>query len=164
MMNNILLNETYDFEFKARWKPGTRFIINSAWQGKLDVDRNRANTIYLRRKMKEELNLDVLSILGRYAESQEPVECMVSFPSDDLEDEMLKRFFYYYGRRFQQNAIFLVNKKDVIWILPTRQSSTYGEIGKLIKWKKFVYQDFEELVTAFMHQTYEFDKVRTPVN
>ena len=164
MMNNILLNEFHDYDFRMRWSPGTRFILNSAWQGKLDANQNQVNTRYLRRKMKEELNLDILSITGKYAENLDPVECMVSFPPDDIEDEMIRRFFYFYGRKFQQNAIFFIDRKNLIWILPTRPSSTYGEIGRFIKWKKFVYQDFEYLVTFFMQQTYEPDMVKIPTN
>ena len=162
MMNNILLNEIYDFEFRARWKSGTRFIVNSAWQGKFNTDQNIFNTKYLRVKMKEELNLDILRVTGKYAETLMPVECMISFPSDDVDDEMIKRFFYYYGRKFNQNCIFLVDANDLIWILPTRPSSTYGQIGKLIKWKRFVYQDLEKLLAAFMKQTYELDKILIP--
>lgn len=164
MMNNILLNEVYDFEFRSRWKTGRRFVLNSAWQGSLDYDTNLYNTKYLRKKMVEELNLEVLRIAGRYAESMEKVECMVSFPPDDVSDEMLKRFFYYYGRRFKQNAIFFIDERDMLWILPTRPMSTYGNIGKVIKKKRFVLQDFPTLVTEFMRQTYELDFVRVPTD
>ena len=164
MMNSILLNEVYDFDFKNRWTSGRRFIINSAWQGKLDVAQNQVNTKYLRRKMREELNLEVLLITGKYAESMEPVECMVSFPPDDVDNEMLKRFFYYYGRRFQQNSIILVDEKDVIWTLPTRPSSTFGTIGRLIRGPKFIIQNFHSLVQEFMHLTYEMDRVKIPTN
>ena len=164
MMNDILLNEVYDFEFKSRWKSGRRFILNSAWQGKLDATQNEVNTKYLRRKMREELNLEVLLITGRYAESLDPVECMVSFPPDDVDDEMLKRFFYYYGRKFQQNAIIFVDENDIIWTLPTRPSSTFGPIGRLIKGARFTIQQFPDLVTRFMHLTYELDRVKIPTN
>lgn len=164
MMNDILLNEVYDFEFKARWSSGTRFILNSAWQGGLDYATNLYNTKYLRKKMVEELDLEVLRITGRYAESLEEVECMVSFPKEETEDEMLRRFFYYYGRKYRQNAIIMVDRKDVIWTLPTRPSSTYGSMGKLLRGKKFIYQDFAELVSTFMRQTYELDKVRIPTD
>lgn len=164
MMNDILLNEVYDFEFRARWSSGTRFILNSAWQGKLDVSQNQVNTKYLRRKMREELNLEVLSITGKYAESLEPVECMVSFPPDDVDNEMLKRFFYYYGRRFQQNAIIFVDENDIIWTLPTRPSSTFGTIGRFIRGPKFVIQHFHSLLLQFMHLTYEMDRVKIPTN
>lgn len=164
MMNDILLTEVYDFEFKSRWKPGRRFVLNSAWQGKLDVVQNQVNTKYLRRKMREELNLEVLLITGKYAESLEPVECMVSFPQDDVDNEMLRRFFYFYGRKFQQNAIIFVDENSIIWTLPTRPSSTFGQIGRLIRGPKFVIQDFSFLVQKFMHLTYEMDRVKIPTN
>lgn len=162
MMNDILLNEVYDFEFKSRWSSGRRFIINSAWQGSLNATQNLANTKYLRRKMREELNLEILRITGKYAENLDPIECMVSFPPDDVDDEMLKRFFYYYGRRFYQNSIIFVDKNDIIWTLPTRPTSTFGQIGRLIRGPKFVYQNFSKLVSDFMHLTYEMDRVKIP--
>lgn len=164
MMNDILLNEVYDFEFKNRWKSGTRFILNSAWQGKLDTVQNQVNTKYLRRKMIDELNLEVLSITGKYLESLDPVECMVSFPPNHIDNEMIRRFFYYYGRKFQQNAIIFVDERDIIWTLPTRPSSTFGPIGRLIKGSKFMIQNFSNLVSKFMQLTYEIDRVKIPTN
>lgn len=159
-MNRPLVSEAFDFEFKARWEPGRRFILNSAWQGNLDYQTNLFNTKYLRRKMREELDLDVLKIVGKYAESMEDVECMVSFPPEGMEDELLKRFFYYYGRKFKQNAIVFVDEDDIVWTLPTRPNSTYGAIGKMIRGRKFTYQHFVPLVSEFMHLTYVFDKVK----
>lgn len=159
-MNSVIVSEAYDFEFKARWKPGTRFVLNSAWQGNLDYQTNLYYTKYLRRKMREELDLDVLKIVGRYAEQLADVECMVSFPPEDAEDELIRRFFYYYGRRFKQNSIVWVDRNDIIWILPTRPNSTYGQIGRFIRGAKFTYQNFVPLVSKFMAQTYVFDKVK----
>lgn len=164
MMNNILLNETFDFEFKARWKNGTRFVLNSAWQGGMTYSENIANTKYLRQMMERELELDVLRITGKYAESMERVECMVSFPPDDVDFEMLQRFFYYYGRKYRQNAIIFVDEYDTIWTLPSRPTSTYGSMGRLIRGKKFRYPYFEELVSTFMKQTYELNKVLIPAD
>lgn len=159
-MNRILVSEAYDFEFKARWTPGRRFILNSAWQGNLDYQTNLFNSKYLRCKMREELDLDVLKIVGKYAENLQDVECMVSFPPEELEDEMLKRFFYLYGRRFKQNGIVIVDEGDIVWTLPTRPNSTYGAIGKMVRGRKFTYQYFVPLVSEFMRLTYIFDKVK----
>ena len=159
-MNSIVLSEAFDFEFKARWEPGRMFILNSAWQGNLDYQTNLFNTKYLRRKMRDELELDVLKIVGKYAESLEDVECMVSFPPEDMDDEFIRRFFYLYGRKFKQNCIVMTDERDTIWTYPTRPSSTYGQIGKMIKGGKFTYQKFVPLVSEFMAQTYVFDKVK----
>lgn len=164
MMNDILLNEVYDYEFKTRWNHGTRFIINSAWQGGLPYSQNLTNTKFLRRAMKDELDLDILKITGKYAENLEEIECMVSFPSDDIDLEMLKRFFYYYGRKYKQNCIIFVDEHDTIWTLPTRPTSTFGMIGRMIKGKKFVYQKFPELVSKFLQKTYEMDRVKIPTD
>lgn len=162
MMNDILLNEVYDFEFRARWNHGTRFILNSAWQGGLPYSQNLTNTKFLRHIMKKELNLDILKITGKYAESMEDIECMVSFPPDDVDLEMLKRFFYYYGRKYKQNCIIFVDEHDVIWTLPTRPTSTFGTMGRMIKGKKFIYQQFPDLVSKFLQKTYEMDRVKIP--
>lgn len=159
-MNSVAVSEAYDFEFRSRWHPGRMFILNSAWQGNLDYTTNIYYSKYLRAKMREELKLEVLKIVGRYAEQLADVECMVSFPPEDLDDELIRRFFYYYGRRFKQNSIVWVDRKDVIWILPTRPNSTYGQIGKLIRGRKFTLQNFVPLVAKFMEQTYVFDKVK----
>ena len=160
MNSKVLINEVYDFEFKARWHPGRRFILNSAWQGNLDYKTNIVSSKYLRAKMKEELDLDVLKILGKYPEQLADVECMVSFPPEDADLELLKRFFYYYGRRFKQNGIIIVDENDIVWTLPTRPTSTYGSMGKMIRGYKFTLQKFVPLVTEFMHQTYVFNMVK----
>lgn len=159
-MNSIVLDEAIDFEFKARWKSGRPFILNSAWQGNLDYASNIFNSKYLRKKMREELELDVLKIIGRYAESLGDVECMVSFPPEGMDEELIRRFFYLYGRKFKQNCIIMTDTSDIIWTYPTRPSSTYGTIGKMVRGGKFVYQDFVPLVAKFMEQTYVFDKVK----
>ena len=159
-MSRVLVSEAYDFEFRKRWSPGTRFIINSAWQGNLDYTQNIYNSRYLRRKMKDELELDVLKIVGRYEESLADVECMVSFPKPETEDEMIRRFFYYYGRKFKQNGILYIDGNSRIWTLPTRPNSTYGNMGKLIRGERFLLQNFAWIVSGFMKQTYVFGQVK----
>lgn len=160
MNSKVLINEVYDFEFKARWRSGRKFILNSAWQGNLDYKTNIFHSKYLRAKMREELGLDVLKIMGRYVEQAADVECMVSFPPEGMDDELIKRFFYLYGRRFKQNGIIIVDEGDIVWTLPTRPNSTYGAMGKLIRGYKFTCQKFVPLVSDFMRQTYVFDMVK----
>ncbi len=154
------IDETYDFEFRARWRPGRIFILNSAWQGNVDRQTNLYNGKVLRKKMKEELDLDILKILGRYAESLQDIECMVSFPPEGMDAELIRRFFYQYGRRYRQNCIMITDEKDIVWTYPTRPASTYGCIGRMVRGEKFVYQNFVHLVERFMRLTYVFDKVK----
>jgi len=155
----FLLSETYDFEFKKRWRPGVRFVLNSCWQGNLDYQQNIVQTKRIRILMKE-FGLEVLKIVGQYRETLGDAECMVSFPPEEMELEEMKRFFYRYGRKYRQNCIFYIDEDGMEWVLPTRPNSTFGQIGRMIKVKRFVYQDFEELVCKFMSLTFEMDKVK----
>ena len=81
------------------------------------------------------------------------------FYSSKISDKNIKKVF-----DTDQIILVFLSKNNVYLHLPTRPSSTYGSMGKLLRGKKFIYQDFAELVSTFMRQTYELDKVRIPTD
>ncbi len=160
-MSNILITEGSAYEFYKRYDEfqGRRFFINSAFQGNLPYSANRSNSVLLRTKMKS-FGFDVVRVLGTYKELKADIECNVGFVPKDMDEQEMLRFLFYYGKWFNQNGFFYTDSDDIVWVISTRQDSTFGGYGHKMRWKKFLKQDFVSLVSKFCALTYVFDTVK----
>lgn len=159
--NKIIISESSAYEFYKRYEEfqGRRFVINSAFQGNLDYNINKANIKLLRRKMIS-FGFEVLRCIGKYAENLADIECNVGFFPKDVEEQEVIRFLFYYGKWFNQNGFFYTDNDDIIWIISTREDSTFGGYGRKIRVKKFLKKNFISLISKFCTLNYVFDKVK----
>lgn len=126
----LLLEEASYREFYKRYSQGNPFAIISAYQGTKTLDINSANSKSLRRKIFDN-GYDQVKIVGKYIQDDYPVEAMIVFGKSETEHDFL-RFIIYFGKKYHQNAITIVDNLSNIWLYSTKQNSTIGGIGTKI--------------------------------
>ena len=158
----MLLVEANYQEFRKRYENGRPFALISAFQGGLDVSLNKKNNITLRKKIKEQ-GYDMLRIIGSYQENDEYYENMIVFCDKPENYQEFIRFLLFFGKRYYQNSIIVVDPENNIWEYATKTNSTVGGVGSKRRYDKYLNMspnELDNLVKMYAHRTYELDMIR----
>lgn len=145
-------------EFYKRYKRGKPFAIISASRGNFTKTENKNNNMLLRKYIKKE-GYDMIRVIGHYQEDDDYSECMVVFAEPEQEKDFIK-FLLFFGRKYFQNSIILVDKDSNIWQYSTKQHGTMGAIGKKTRYDKFYFSNFDSLIDMYCRKTYQMDAIR----
>ena len=160
-MKQFLL-ETNFTEFRNNYKKGNAFAIISAFQGNVDVSKNKMNNIELRKKIISQ-GYKVINVIGRYQESDSYYENMIVFCDEPERYKEFVRFLLFFGKHYYQNSIIIVDTDSNIWEYSTRQNSTIGAVGTKRRYDKFLNMsnnEVEGLIRMFTRSTYELEFIR----
>lgn len=160
-MKQFLL-ETNFTEFRNNYKKGNAFAIISAFQGNVDVSKNKMNNIELRKKIILQ-GYKVINVIGRYQESDSYYENMIVFCDEPERYKEFVRFLLFFGKHYYQNSIIIVDTDSNIWEYSTRQNSTIGAVGTKRRYDKFLNMsnnEVEGLIRMFTRSTYELEFIR----
>lgn len=155
----LLLEEASYREFYKRYKQGNPFAIISAYQGTKTLDINRANTKSLRKKIFDN-GYDQIKIVGKYIQDDYPLESMIVFSSPEREHEFI-RFMIFFGKKYHQNCITIVDNNSNIWLYSTKQNSTIGAIGtKRLVSNNFQMFDIDVFIMNHLSRTFEIKEIK----
>ena len=160
-MKQFLL-ETNFTEFRNNYKKGNAFAIISAFQGNVDVSKNKMNNIELRKKIISQ-GYKVINVIGRYQESDSYYENMIVFCDEPERYKEFVRFLLFFGKHYYQNSIILVDTDSNLRAYSTRQNSTSGAVGTKRRSDKFFTMsnnEVEGLIRMFTRSTYELEFIR----
>jgi hypothetical protein len=158
-MKELIVEANYT-EFRNRYEKGRPFALISAFQGDLDYSSNKKNNIFLRSKIKEQ-GYDQIRIQGHYQEDDQFHECMLVFCDGDYKEFV--RFLIFFGKRYFQNSVIVVDPDSNIWEYATKANSTIGGIGSKKRYDKFLNAsnlELDAIITKFSRRTYELDYIR----
>lgn len=157
-----LLIEANYTEFRKRYKKGLPFALISAFQGDLDVTQNKQNNVFLRSKIKSQ-GYDMIRLLGRYKESDGQYESMMVFCDSPDTYKDFVRFLLYFGKRYYQNSVIIVDADSNIWEYATKQGSSAGALGSKKRYDKNMNgsnSELDDLITQYTRRTYELEAIR----
>lgn len=157
-----LLVEANYTEFRKRYKKGNPFALISAFQGDSDVTQNKQNNVFLRTKIKEQ-GYDMIRLLGRYMESDGQYESMMVFCDNPDNYKDFVRFLLYFGKRYYQNSVIIVDADSNIWEYATRQGSSAGALGSKKRYDKNMNgsnSELDDLITQYTRRTYELEAIK----
>ena len=157
-----LLIEANYTEFRKRYKKGNPFALISAFQGDLDATQNKQNNVFLRTKIKAQ-GYDMIRLLGRYMESDGQYESMMVFCDNPDNYKDFVRFLLYFGKRYYQNSVIIVDADSNIWEYATRQGSSAGALGSKKRYDKNMNgsnSELDDVITMYTRRTYEIEAIR----
>jgi hypothetical protein len=157
-----LLIEANYTEFRKRYKKGNPFALISAFQGDLDATQNKQNNVFLRTKIKSQ-GYDMIRLLGRYMESDGQYESMMVFCDNPDNYKDFVRFLLYFGKRYYQNSVIIVDADSNIWEYATRQGSSAGALGSKKRYDKNMNgsnSELDDVITMYTRRTYELEAIR----
>ena len=157
-----LLIEANYTEFRKRYKKGNPFALISAFQGDLDATQNKQNNVFLRTKIKAQ-GYDMIRLLGRYMESDGQYESMMVFCDNQDNYKDFVRFLLYFGKRYYQNSVIIVDADSNIWEYATRQGSSAGALGSKKRYDKNMNgsnSELDDLITQYTRRTYELEAIK----
>lgn len=157
-----LLIEANYTEFRKRYKKGNPFALISAFQGDLDATQNKQNNVFLRSKIKAQ-GYDMIRLLGRYMESDGQYESMMVFCDNPDNYKDFVRFLLYFGKRYYQNSVIIVDADSNIWEYATRQGSSAGALGSKKRYDKNMNgsnSELDDLITQYTRRTYELEVIK----
>jgi hypothetical protein len=157
-----LLIEANYTEFRKRYKKGNPFALISAFQGDLDATQNKQNNVFLRTKIKAQ-GYDMIRLLGRYMESDGQYESMMVFCDNPDNYKDFVRFLLYFGKRYYQNSVIIVDADSNIWEYATRQGSSAGALGSKKRYDKNMNgsnSELDDVITMYTRRTYELEAIR----
>lgn len=157
-----LLIEANYTEFRKRYKKGNPFAFISAFQGDLDATQNKQNNVFLRSKIKSQ-GYDMIRLLGRYMESDGQYESMMVFCDNPDNYKDFVRFLLYFGKRYYQNSVIIVDADSNIWEYATRQGSSAGALGSKKRYDKNMNgsnSELDDLITQYTRRTYELEAIK----
>lgn len=160
-MSELILEANYT-EFRKRWKKGLPFAFISAFQGDLDVSQNKANNVYLRKKIKEQ-GYDAIRFLGHYKETDGYYENMIVFSDKPENYKEFIRFLIFFGKKYFQNSVLVVDAEQNIWEYATKQGSSAGALGSKRRYDKSMNgsnSELDDLLVQYTRRTYELDNIR----
>ena len=156
---NLILEEASYREFYKKYTEGNPFAIISAYQGTKTLDINRANTKSLRKAIFDN-GYDQVKIIGKYIQDDYPLEAMIAFSPSDKEHEFI-RFMIFFGKKYHQNGITIVDNNSNIWLYSTKQNSTIGTIGtKRLVSNNFQMFDIDSLIKNHLKRTFEIEGIK----
>ena len=157
-----LLIEANYTEFRKRYKKGLPFAFISAFQGDLDATQNKQNNVFLRSKIKSQ-GYDMIRLLGRYKESDGQYETMIVFCDSPDTYKDFVRFLLYFGKRYYQNSVIIVDEDSNIWEYATKQGSSAGALGSKRRYDKNMNgsnSELDDVITMYTRRTYELEAIR----
>lgn len=157
-----LLIEANYTEFRKKYKKGNPFALISAFQGDLDATQNKQNNVFLRTKIKAQ-GYDMIRLLGRYMESDGQYESMMVFCDNPDNYKDFVRFLLYFGKRYYQNSVIIVDADSNIWEYATRQGSSAGALGSKKRYDKNMNgsnSELDDVITMYTRRTYELEAIR----
>ena len=157
-----LLIEANYTEFRKRYKKGLPFALISAFQGDLDATQNKQNNVFLRSKIKSQ-GYDMIRFLGRYIESDGQYESMMVFCDNPDNYKDFVRFLLYFGKRYYQNSVIIVDADSNIWEYATKQGSSAGALGSKRRYDKNMNgsnSELDDLIVQYTRRTYELEAIK----
>ena len=157
-----LLIEANYTEFRKRYKKGNPFALISAFQGDLDATQNKQNNVFLRTKIKAQ-GYEMIRLLGRYMESDGQYESMMVFCDNPDNYKDFVRFLLYFGKRYYQNSVIIVDADSNIWEYATRQGSSAGALGSKKRYDKNMNgsnSELDDLISQYTRRTYELEAIK----
>ncbi len=149
-------------EFRTRYKKGIPFALISGFKRDLDVAQNKKNNITLRSNISNQ-GYDMIRIIGRYRESGDYYENMIVFCDKAENYKEFVRFLLFFGKRYYQNSVIIVDPDSNIWEYATRADSTVGGVGSKKRYEKFLgaaTTEIDNLIDMFTIRTYELDNIK----
>ena len=160
-MKELIVEANYQ-EFRKRYKKGLPFAIISAFQGDLDATQNKQNNVFLREKIKNQ-GYDMIRLMGRYIESDGTYESMIVFCDNAENYKDFIRFLLYFGKRYYQNSVIVVDADSNIWEYATKNGSSAGAMGSKRRYDKNMNgsnSELDDLITQYTRRTYELEAIR----
>ena len=160
-MKELIVEANYT-EFRKRYKKGLPFAIISAYRGDLDASQNKQNNVFLREKIKNQ-GYDMIRLIGRYIESDGVYESMIVFSDNADNYKEFIRFLLYFGKRYFQNSVIVVDSDSNIWEYATRQGSSAGALGSKKRYDKNMNgsnSELDDILTMYTRRTYELEAIR----
>lgn len=160
-MKTLLTEANYQ-EFRKRYEQGRPFALISAFQGGLDTSQNKKNNLALRSKIGAQ-GYDMLRIIGSYKESDDYYENMIVFCDKAENYKEFVRFLLFFGKRYNQNSVIIVDPDSNIWEYATKTDSTVGGVGSKKRYDRYLNMsttELDNLIGMFTRRTYELDFIR----
>lgn len=158
----MLLTEANYQEFRKRYEEGRPFALISAFQGGLDASTNKNNNVVLRKKIQQQ-GYDCLRVMGSYKEADDYYENMIVFCDKAENYTEFVRFLLFFGKRYNQNSVIIIDPDKNIWEYATRTDSTVGGVGSKKRYDKYMNAsttELDALIERFTRRTYELDNIR----
>lgn len=160
-MRELILEANYT-EFRKRWRMGLPFAFISAFRGDFDKSTNMKNNAFLRKKILEQ-GYDAIRLLGHYVESDGYYESMIVFSDSPERYKDFIRFLIFFGKRYCQNSVVVVDSEQNVWEYSTKQGSTAGGLGTKTRYEKSMNgsnSELDDLIRRYTRRTYELDNIR----
>ena len=110
------------------------------------------------------LKLILSSPLLHQTESEDTVEVQLHLQCEkEKMPRNFVRFLLYFGKRYYQNSVIIVDEDSNIWEYATKQGSSAGALGSKRRYDKNMNgsnSELDDVITMYTRRTYELEAIR----